>query len=377
MGIIGIYFIFILFLLISRFWPLEHFYGHDILSYKHRRQGKITLIILLFHPVLLVLGYGMINELNPLAQYLQFFTEYPYVWMASISLFLLILVVVTSLTIIRAKWRYEAWYWVHLLVYLATLGGIWHQFANGGDLVGRGAFYFFWLILYIVVFGIFLVSRFLVPVLRFARHGFYVSRIERETHDVISIYIEGNLKFQPGQFILVRFLARGFWYESHPFTISGSPLRITPKAVGDFSSKLSNLPLGTKVLIEGPLGRFTADRAQGKPTLLIAGGIGVTPLRVLFEEFTRASPRLRRVDLIYAARSNQDFALKNELDRIGSVLYTTEKLTPEFIKNQIPDVAQRFVYLCGPPPMMEVVQNMLKNLGVPKKNILYEKFQLG
>ena len=80
---------------------------------------------------------------------------------------------------------------------------------------------------------------------------------------------------------------------------------------------------------------------------------------------------------IYATRSDHDFALKDELDRIGHVNYTTSRLTPDFIINAVPDVAQRFVYLCGPPPMMSAVREMLAGLGVPRSAILYEKFELG
>jgi ferredoxin-NADP reductase len=156
------------------------------------------------------------------------------------------------------------------------------------------------------------------------------------------------------------------------------------KGSGDFTKGLPSLPVGTRVIVEGPLGRFTSERATSKNILLIAGGIGITPLRGLFEVFAKQGAV---VDLLYAARSDADFALKTELDAIVSqhvnakAHYLPEpavgRTSPELIKKEIPDVSSREVFLCGPPPMMKAVRQMLIDLGVPKNKIYFEKFQLG
>ena len=369
-GLVAFYLILCQLLMICRIGFIERAFGHDRLSRWHHRNGIVAFSILAVHPVLIMLGYKQF-----IFSMLQ---NYQDILQALVGYLMFLIIIPISLTIVKKHLRYELWYGIHFLLYGAIILIFEHQLANG--ITMQGAFRMYWQVLFYGVFALVLWYRFITPTWRSWRSGFRVERIEQETHDVVSIYIKGNLHARAGQFVIVRFLARGFWYEAHPFTVSKimeGHLRITPKAVGDFTSKLPNLPIGTPVLVEGPLGRFCPDRAGEKPVLLIAGGIGVTPLRTLFEEFPDAK-------FIYTARSDQDFALKNELDEIASRLpagrqvdYTTERLTPEYITTVAPDVANRFVYLCGPPPMMAAVREMLKSLGVPKKNILYERFALG
>jgi predicted ferric reductase len=109
---------------------------------------------------------------------------------------------------------------------------------------------------------------------------------------VVSIRIAGRrldrLGARAGQFFLWRFLTRDRWWAAHPFSLSATPdgrsLRITVKALGDFSGRLGSLQPGTRVAAEGPFGVFTAGVLRRERTLLIAGGIGITPIRALLEE---------------------------------------------------------------------------------------------
>lgn len=359
-GLLAFYLILWQLLLIGRMGWLEPMWGHDRLSRWHHKNGIVAWSLLAIHPIFMLIGYQSLSLILSLRG----------IELALIGYGMFLIIVPVSFTIVRKRLPYQAWYLIHFLLYGAILLVFWHQLYNGSDLQALAA-RLYWQALFYTTLANVLWYRFARPTWNSWQQQFRVSRIERETHDVVSIYISSkNFKAESGQFVIVRFLAKGFWHEAHPFTISGSPLRISVKAVGDYTSKLPNLPIGTRVLIEGPLGRFVPDRAGSKKVLLIAGGIGITPLRMLFEKFSQAS-------LIYAARSSQDFALKDELDRIGKVFYTTDRLTPEFIKSAAPHVANRFVYLCGPPPMMAAVREMLVGLGVPKSNILYEKFELG
>jgi len=73
--------------------------------------------------------------------------------------------------------------------------------------------------------------------------------------------------------------------EAHPFSMSrrpdGTRLRLTIKAVGDFTRRIPGLKPGVRVLIDGPHGIFTARRSSSQKILMIAGGIGITPIRSL------------------------------------------------------------------------------------------------
>ena len=100
-----------------------------------------------------------------------------------------------------------------------------------------------------------------------------------------------RLAVSGGQFFEWRFLTKGMWWQAHPFSLSARPrppfLRLTVKAVGDYSSAVATLRPGTRVAIEGPYGAFTTHARRRAKVALIAGGIGVTAVRSLLEDLPR------------------------------------------------------------------------------------------
>ena len=146
---------------------------------------------------------------------------------------------------------------------------------------------------------------------------------------------------------------------------NGQYLRITVKAVGDGTDYVHQLGVGTKVAIEGPYGVFTANHGNTANVLLIAGGIGITPLRALVEEFPS---HLGAITLIYRAGSWSDVIFKDELEQIakvrkmeliflvgrrGSDNISADPLSGKELLRLVPDIAERDIYICGPPAMME------------------------
>src|SRR5690606_32286997 len=107
-----------------------------------------------------------------------------------------------------------------------------------------------------------------------------------------------------------RFLAPGMRFSSHPYSLSAAPrpdmLRITVKPIGDHSSRRRELEPGTRVWAEGPYRALTAQpRSRGK-VLLVAGGVGISPMRALFETLPGAAGD---ITLLYRANPTQDLAL--------------------------------------------------------------------
>jgi ferredoxin-NADP reductase len=156
-------------------------------------------------------------------------------------------------------------------------------------------------------------------------------------------------------------------------------LRLTFKAVGDFTNRLHMLQAGTPVLLDGPRGTFTLDKAQGKKMLFLAGGIGITPLRTMME----ALPGDTDAVLIYACRNESERALGREFEAMskGKGIRTTYvyqekagRLTAELLQKLVPDIAGREVFLCGPPPMMQAMTETMVSLGVAKDHIYSERF---
>jgi ferredoxin-NADP reductase len=279
------------------------------------------------------------------------------------------------------------------LTYVAVALAFSHQFANGTDFVYNRAARVAWSALYIAI-GLAVVRyRLLRPMINFVRRRLTVDGIVDEANGAVSIYLRGrnvsHLGAEAGQFFRLRFLARGMWLQSHPFSLSAAPtsdvLRFTVKPVGDHTRQLRQLPAGTRVFTEGPFGTLTARRRRQHKVLLIAGGIGITPLRALFESMPAGGGELT---LIYRSRTEADVAFRGELDdlacaRAASVVYLTggrndrgARLDTQSLLALVPDLAARDVFICAPAPMTADVMGALRACGAPARNIHCESFEL-
>jgi predicted ferric reductase len=396
-GLSAAYMILLQFFFIGRSPWLERVFGLDTLSRLHHRNGRRGIIILIFHPILLILGYKSLAGVSLIAQTKSFLFGYEHVLWAAIGLGLFLIVAGTSIYIARNRLRYESWYFVHLLAYAAVFLSFFHQVDVGTDLITNKIFYGYWIALYIVVFTNHALFRFIRPIYNYFRHKFVVSRIVRENYNTVSVYLTGRdlhkFNIHPGQFMILRFFAPGLWWQAHPFSLSfvpdGKELRVTIKELGDFTKQVANIPPGTKLMIDGPYGVFTSLFSVSPKVLLIAGGIGITPIRSLIEQMAKQK---KNVALLYANKAQQDIVFQKELDDIARVYgaNVTHILSddPEFngergyvdkekITRLVPDLATREVYLCGPPPMMTALIKTLGELGVANSRVHYEKFVLG
>lgn len=379
------------FLLQSRLGIMERYIGTMLIHRVHRYNAYLIFFLLLLHPFLVTLGHSKLHEISYLSQLWDELKFYPWVWAAALAATILLGVIVLSINMVRRQLRYEYWYIIHLSVYISVLLAFWHQIENGSDLLSSDGFRTYWIGLYITILGTLLYFRVLKIIGQFIKYGFTVGHVVKEANGIVSIYITTKRPlpadfFLPGQFGIWRFLDKKLWRQAHPFTISkGSPetgLRLTPKAVGDFTADLQKIKPGTKLFFDGPHGVFTTERLEDAKPLLIAGGIGITPLRAMLEGL---GERAKEAMLIYSVRTPEDLALKNELEQTGAKIYYlfSEKAPKggiigmadkEMLRNLVPDIKRRKVALCGPPAMMNAVEHYLIELGVPKKHIFTERF---
>jgi ferredoxin-NADP reductase len=229
------------------------------------------------------------------------------------------------------------------------------------------------------------------PFRQAARHRLRVSAVVREAPGVVSIVISGHrvdeLRAEAGQFFRWRFLTPDTWLTAHPFSLSEPPrpdrLRLTVKELGDGSRLLQHIEVGTWVVAEGPYGAMTAARRTRRNVLLIAGGVGITPMRALFESIPATGGDDRDLLLLYRARRREDVVFRTELDQIAArrrarVVYllgdNRDHLSTASLTRLVPDLASRDVYLCGPPGMAAAVRSSVLAAGLPASHLHEERF---
>ncbi len=393
-GLLAAYFLLVLVALMARVPWLENRVGSDVVARYHRALGEYTVALAVSHAVLVILGYAWQSGTSPVSESVTVVFHYADVLLSTVALVLLVLVGVVSARAVRRSIAYETWYHVHLSVYVAIGLAFSHEFAVGADFSSSPRNRLLWSAAHIVVAAAVLFFRVLLPLRRSLRHRLRVTAVVEEGPGVVSVHLTGRdldrLDARAGQFLRWRFLARGHWWQSHPYSLSAAPgpgsWRITVKDLGDSSASLRRLRPGTRVWFEGPYGAFTARRRnRSRKVLLIAGGAGITPIRALFETLPG---RGADVILLYRGSRGDDLVLYRELEQIahhrGFGLYPLigprdgpggDPLSGEQVRRLVPDVAQRDVYLCGPGGMTEAADRHLRRAGVPRHRIHIEAFE--
>jgi predicted ferric reductase len=387
-GLVSAYLALIQVILLARIPALERLVGFDRLTVWHRWNGHATIDLVVAHVFFSVWGYALMDKYSVGKEIstMVWGGIYPGMIVATIGTGLLLAVVATSYVIVRRRLRYEWWYAVHLLAYAGIALAWFHQIPTGNELVLDTVAADYWRALYVATLALLVGFRILAPLANAFRYRLRVVEVTPEGPGVVSIRMKDRrldrLHAQPGQFFEWRFLNR--WWTSHPFSLSEAPdgrsFRITVKALGDHTAALASVPVGTRVLAEGPFGVFTdASRRRGKRAL-IAGGIGITPVRALAEGAGDEDV------VIYRAVREDELVLRDELDALGvDVRYVVgdhaepggeRLLAPDHLLELVPDLAERDVYVCGPPGMTNVAVRNVRAAGVPRRHIHVERFAL-
>ncbi|MEV7034919.1 ferredoxin reductase family protein [Streptomyces sp. NPDC093272] len=374
--------------LVARLPWLDRRIGMDRLTSWHRWTGFALLWTLLGHVVFIAFGYADGTGTGPVGEIVDLAGTTEGVLRAVVAFGVLLAVGAVSARSARRRLAYETWHFVHLYTYVAVVLAFTHQVAVGTTFTASPAATAYWYALWGVALGSVAVGRLVLPLWRNHRHRFRVSAVVPESDQVVSVYVTGRdldeLGARAGQFFLWRFLTKDRWWQANPFSLSAAPdgrtLRLTAKAVGDGSAALRHLKPGTRVFAEGPYGAFTALHRRRTDSLLIAGGVGVTPVRALLEDLDGHAV------VIYRVAAERDAVLLGELRDLavakGAELHLVtgppvpDRLAPRELARLVPDIADRDVFLCGPPPMMNAVLRTLDDLGVPKPQIHFERFSL-
>lgn len=387
-------------LLMARVPVLERAWGQDELARVHRLVGFTSFDLMVAHIVLIGLGYaggdgrgygGLLRELWDMTENL------PGVLLAVAGTGCLVLVVVTSVRAARRRLRYESWHLLHLYAYLGVGLALPHQLWNGTDFLANRLATAFWWSAWAVTAGAVLTFRVGVPLYRTVRHRLVVSAVVPEAPGVVSVHLTGRhldeLPVRAGQFLVLRFLTRPGASQAHPYSLSVAPspyaLRVTVKDLGDGSGQVAAVRPGTRVVVEGPYGRLTAERRSTPKVLLLGAGIGITPLRALAEEFPQAPGD---VVVLHRVRSLDEAVFRAEFEDLERALGLRAVLVPgprsgqswapasagadgvAALREIVPDVAERDVFVCGPDAWLSAALDAARGAGVPDHRLHAERF---
>ena len=398
LGFIGLAMLGLQSILTARYPRMSATFGQDTLLQFHRQAGIVAFAFILAHPAILLLSKpGYLSFLDPRID-LSRAVELGFVLVA------LPVLIASSLWRQGLRLPYEWWRlghgalavmilavgMVHVFRVHYYLGDPWNQLLWTAIVTGSMAS-----VAYV---------RLIKP-LALRRRPYRVVSIEPEALDVWTVSLQPEtrrtLRFRAGQFAFLILDAGPFSLQQHPFSIassarSGSRLDFTIKELGDLTDAIGATKVGTRAYVEGPYGALTLPDGPSAGLMLIAGGIGITPimsmLRTLHDE-----GHLGPLVLIYANDRQEDIAFSAELqlmaadddfdmrlvhvlaqppaDWRGETGFVTAELIARHVPSQAPD-RWRYV-LCGPPPMMESVERSLMDMGIPSNRIESERFDIG
>ncbi|MCZ3388096.1 MAG: ferric reductase-like transmembrane domain-containing protein [Actinomycetia bacterium] len=372
----------------ARTHRFERAIGLDRALLWHRWMGETAALLLVTHIVTTVIAFASLSSLRDAI--VQLTGEKQYMAMATVGAFGMLLITVLSLGFIRRHLAYETWYFIHLLIYASLALAFAHEIYLGSDLAFDPLARAFWISVSVIVLLIVVVSRW-GKVIRSIARPLTVLSVTPLNDVAAAIELGGrnvsDLRAAAGQFALLRPLTSKLVWQPHPYSISAAPrvdrIRFTVKALGGASDLMTRLPVGTKVAVEGPYGTKIYEALRGEKLLLIAGGVGIGPIRSLLEDFEPDSEPV----VIYRARRAEEIVHYDELvslaetrnGRIIPVIGRTielkngNPLDPDVMRRLVPDVAQRIGVVCGPQPMISAAFHCLRSCGVDEDDIHFER----
>jgi predicted ferric reductase len=359
----------------------------------HRQAGRALVALVLLHVVVLVLDdparVALLDER----------AAPPRARAGMVAVLGLVALAGTSLWRRRLRLSYERWRAVHLactaLVIAAAFAHVVWVNAYTSVPVVR------WSVLALVLAAA--VALFWTRVARpyaTAVRPYRVLAVRRERGDAVTIELAADghdgLRFAPGQFARLRAADCLYGMGDHPFSLSSSAQRphrpaFTVKALGDFSTSLADLCVGTEVLVDGPHGERIHEAGAVRGRLLLAAGIGITPALSVLRTAAERGER-RPILLLYGSRRWEAVTFREELDalerelnlRVVHVLSRPEpdwqgergRVGEQLVRRYAPrDLAGWSALVCGPSAMVAEAASTLRRLGMPPAAIQAEGFE--
>ncbi|MEO9877667.1 MAG: ferredoxin reductase family protein [Anderseniella sp.] len=387
------------FVLSGRFRVISGRIGMDVTMRIHQLVARTALVFVLVHPFL----------------YQTPFLTFPLPWdvsrqftlglhVGSLASGLIAWIALPALVLVsifrdQLPYRYETWRLMHgfgaALIAVMVMHHTLHAGRYSSDPVLAG----FWILLLMLAMGSLVYSYVIVP-LKETSQPYQVTsvrKIARRTWELtIKPQTGGGLRFEAGQFVWLNLGHSAFSLHENPFSISSAPgheagIQFVIKQAGDFTNQIGDVLPGTIAYLDGPHGNLTLKGRSGKGIALIAGGVGVAPLLGIARQLDQDDDP-RPLVILYGNRLADQIVYEEELNLLGGKNNRDVRLVvsePEpgwtglrgMIDQTVLDKvfcfedASQWLYLvCGPPAMLDVVENALIARGVPASQIVSERF---
>jgi len=396
LGFAGLVGLCLQFVLTARFSRVAAIYGQDAMLQFHRQMGIVAAIfILIHHTLLLVVEPAFLEFLDPRA-------GLPRAMALTFVLIALGLLIIPSLWRQRLGIPYEWWRLGHgLLSFAVVVIGIVHTL-QVGHYTAEWWKQAFWVGLAALTLLLILYVRVVRPLIML-RQPYRVAEVRRERGNSWTLTLEpeghAGMKFRAGQYAWLTLGHSPFSLQQHPFSFSSSAssphrLEFTIKELGDFTRTVGQVPPGSRAYLEGPFGTFNIDLETSGETVFIVGGIGITPIMSMLRTLRDRGDR-RPLVFIYAVNHLADALFREELEELKQhlnlcliyvIAYPEEGwegergfITDEMLKRHLPSPEHGACeyFICGPGPMMTIVERALVTQGVPLHNIHAERFDIG
>ena len=385
------------FVLTAQFKVIKAPYGSDVVYHFHRQISLVAFALILAHPqILFVTDPSTLALLNLVTA--------PWRARAAVTSVLLLIVLINlSLWRKRLQVGYTFWRVSHgilgtLILILAMIHVIlvgYYIYSPLKDVLWT-AYGSFWILLLLYV-------RILKPFL-LLRKPYQVEQVVEERGNIWTLHMKPvghiGMRFQPGQFAWLTFGRSPFSEAEHPFSFSSNaeqinPLTFTIKELGDFTSTVKDLPIGQRIYVDGPFGIFSIDHyPDASSFVFVAGGVGITPKMSMLRTVAERGDT-RSLLLIYAVDNWEGVMFREEIDELTErlnlkVVYVLRRpledwegesgyVTKEMLARYLPQSREPNafeVFLCGPQPLMDAVEQALVQLGVFIGNFHAERFDL-
>ncbi len=385
------------FLFSGRFHWIAPTFGMDNIIHFHRKMGIIAFFFILAHPIILILAdTEFLLYFDPRVNLLRAIAL-SYVSVALIG------ITVTSIWRMAFKLSYEKWRLLHgflslSIVFVGVVHSIqvshymdplWKKIALAA-LMGA--------CMYLVLH-----TRLVRPWLN-RKKPYRVTKVNDERDECWTLTLKPEsgrkMAFKPGQFAWITVNESPFSLQQHPFSFASSAraetISFTAKESGDFTSTFKEIPVGAKVYLEGPFGSFTPE--PDSHLFLVMGGIGITPGMSMLRTM-RDDKDPRKAILLYASKKWKDVTFREELTEISKeidlrIIHVIEdvpdeeelpedvdgeggRIDEEMLAKYLPEHPEKYMYfICGPGPLMDVVEIGLNNLGIDWRRIYSERFEI-